>query len=98
MLLTETGVIVLAEVHVQRQVITEVQYRTDPMAIHRQRPVLIPIEGILVMRCVHLPRAEVIDLVPRDHQGITDLHLQQEVPEAQVMLKFWKLKKFQKLW
>lgn len=82
MLLTETGVIVLAEVHVQLQVITEVQYRTDHTAIHRLRPALIPIEEILVMRCVHLPRAEVTDLVPRDHLGIPDLHRQQEVQEA----------------
>ena len=81
--LIETGVIVLAGVHVQLQIITEVQYRTDPMAIHRRRPVLIPIEEILVMRYVHLPRAEVTDLIPLDHQGIPDLHQQQEVQEVQ---------------
>ena len=82
MLLTETGVIAPAEVHVQLQVITEVQYRTDPMAIQRRRPVLIPIEEILVMRCVHLPLAEVIDPVPRDHQGLQEVLVTSGVPEV----------------
>ena len=82
--LTETERIVLAGVHVLLQVITEVQFRTDLIAIHRRRHVLILIEEIPVMRCVHLPRAEVIDPVPLDHQDIPDPHRQQEVPEAQV--------------
>jgi hypothetical protein len=83
--LTETGVIGLAGVHERLPVTTGVPCKTDPMANHRRQLVPIPIEEILVMRCVHLPQAEVTDLVPRDHQGIRDLLLQQEAPEVLVM-------------
>jgi hypothetical protein len=89
--LTETRVIVLAEVHVQLLVITEVLYRTDPMAIHRQQLVLIPIEEILVMRCVLLPRAEVTDQIHRD------LHRQQEVTEVLVTYEVLEIPEVQEV-
>jgi len=83
--LTGTGRIVLAGVHVLHQAITEVQFRIGLMEIQGQQFVLIPIEEIVVMRYVHLPRAAVTDPVPRDLQGIPDLLQQREVQEAQGM-------------
>jgi len=82
--LTETGVIALAEVLEPLPVTTGVAYRTDLTVIHHRLLALILIEEVLVMRYGHLPRAEVTDLVPRDHQGIRDLPLLQEVPEVMV--------------
>ena len=82
--LTETGVIVPAEVREPLPVTTGVACRTDLTVIHHRQLDPILIEEVLVTRYDHLPRTEVTDLVPRDHQGIRDLLLRQEVPEVMV--------------
>lgn len=99
---TETGVIVLAEVHVHLLFITEVLFKTGPMGIHQEQLVLIPIEGVQRLGYA-LVIDLLIDLILREVLDIQDLlraqkvlvhtvvrevgHGVQEVTEAQEVLQ-----------